>query len=75
MCKARQISLFLIKKQECFHIKLILVDNGSEDNSKEICLKYKQQYQKNINFIQLESNVGPGGARNAGLRYVKGKYP
>ena len=31
------------------NIQLILVNDGSTDNSEQICLKYKKKYQNNIN--------------------------
>jgi len=55
------------------HVQLILINDGSIDNSKQICEKYKSQYPDNIVFIDKE-NGGVSSARNAGLREVKGKY-
>jgi len=56
------------------HIQLILVNNASEDNSDVICKYYKSIYPNNIEYVVLENNKGPSGARNAGLKYAKGKY-
>ncbi len=55
------------------NIQLILVDDGSTDNTKEICLKYQSQYPDNILYIHQE-NQGQGAARNHGLKYIRGKY-
>ena len=55
------------------NIQLIIVDDGSTDNSKEICLKYQNQYPDNITYIHQE-NQGQGAARNFGLKYATGKY-
>jgi len=54
------------------NIQLILVNDGSKDNSEEICLKYKNVYN-NILYIKQE-NQGVSAARNTGLKYIKGKY-
>ena len=54
------------------NIQLILVNDGSKDNSEEICLKYKNKY-KNIIYVKQE-NQGVSAARNTGLEYVEGKY-
>lgn len=54
------------------HIQLILVNDGSNDNSEEICLKYKDTYE-NIIYLKQE-NQGVSAARNKGLKYVEGKY-
>lgn len=53
-------------------IQLILVNDGSVDNSEEICLKYKNMYN-NIIYLKQE-NQGVSAARNNGLKYVEGKY-
>ena len=55
------------------NIQLILVDDGSTDNTSEICQKYQNQYPDNIIYLH-QGNQGQGAARNLGLKYVKGKY-
>ncbi|WP_296893689.1 glycosyltransferase [uncultured Methanobrevibacter sp.] len=55
------------------NIQLIIVDDGSTDNTKEICLKYQSQYPDNIIYLYQE-NQGQGTARNLGLKYANGKY-
>ena len=54
-------------------VQLILVDDGSIDNSKEIALKYQSKYPNNIIVLSKE-NGGPGSARNFGLKHVLGKF-
>ena len=54
------------------YIQLILIDDGSSDNSKKICLKYYKMYPNNIVFIS-KSNEGQGKSRNLGLEYVQGE--
>ena len=53
------------------NIQLILVNDGSTDNSEQICLKYKKKYQNNIFYIKI-THGGPSKARNIGLSYAKG---
>lgn len=55
------------------NIQLILIDDGSQDNSGQICDQYALQYPENIIVIHKE-NGGVSSARNEGLRYVKGEY-
>ena len=55
------------------NIQLILVNDGSTDNSEDICLKYMNEYPKNI-FYVYKDNGGQSTARNLGLKYIKGKY-
>lgn len=53
-------------------IEVILVDDGSKDNSSLICDRYAKDYEY-INVIHKE-NGGLSSARNAGIRQAKGKY-
>lgn len=55
------------------NVQLILVDDGSTDNSKEIAMDYQKKFPENILVLSKENN-GPGSARNFGLEYVKGDY-
>lgn len=55
------------------NVQLILVDDGSQDTSGEICDRYQAKYPKNIVTIHKE-NGGVSSARNEGLKYAKGKY-
>ncbi len=54
------------------NIELILVNDGSTDNSEEICLKYKEKYD-NVIYIR-QKNSGVSTARNKGLEVATGKY-
>ena len=55
------------------NIELILVDDGSTDNSKEICLEYQKKFPNNITYIYQE-HEGQAKARNRGLKIASGKY-
>ena len=54
-------------------IQIILVNDGSTDNSEEICLKFQKLYINNIIYVKIQ-NGGVSKARNIGLSYAKGKY-
>lgn len=54
------------------NIEIILVDDGSTDDSYKICESYKGKYE-NIVIIHKE-NGGASDARNEGLRNAKGDY-
>ena len=54
-------------------IQLILVDDGSTDNSGNICDEYALQYPNNIKVIHKE-NGGVASARNEGLKYAEGRF-
>lgn len=55
------------------NIQVILVNDGSKDDSLNICLRYQEQYPENIRVIDKE-NGGVSSARNAGLEFIEGKY-
>jgi len=61
----------LIKQTLSFKekVEVILIDDGSTDKSKEICLQYVNQYPANFKFVQ-SANLGPASARNLGVEYV-----
>lgn len=61
-----------ILQQNFFDYEIIAVDDGSTDESLEICKHYKEQYSC-ITLIH-KSNGGLSSARNAGLEIAKGKY-
>ena len=55
------------------NIELVIVDDGSPDNSKEIALKYQEKYPNNIKVFS-KSNGGQASAFNFGLKHLNGKY-
>lgn len=55
------------------NVQIILVNDGSPDNSEEICLKYQDKYPDNIVYVK-QKNAGVSAARNKGLEFAEGKY-
>lgn len=55
------------------NVQLILVNDGSRDNSLAICRKYEQLYPENIIVID-KPNGGVSSARNAGLEFAEGEF-
>ena len=55
------------------NIQIILINDGSTDNSEEICLKYQKKFYRNIIYIKIKHG-GVSRARNVGLEYAKGQF-
>ncbi len=53
-------------------VELILINDGSTDQTEKICLCFAEQ-NKNVHYFWKE-NGGVSSARNLGLDYAKGKY-
>ena len=64
--------LLSIKNQTYQNIEVILVNDGSVDNSVEICNEFVREDSR-FTLIN-QKNMGAGGARNTGLKASKGSY-
>ncbi|QLH74229.1 MAG: glycosyltransferase family 2 protein [Methanomassiliicoccales archaeon] len=54
-------------------IEIILINDGSKDNSLEIMKSYQSRYPEKIKIIDQE-NQGQGAARNEGIKASTGRY-
>ena len=54
-------------------IEIIVVNDGTTDNSQEIINEYVKKYPKKVVSI-IQENGGQGAARNTGLLHAKGEY-
>ena len=61
-----------LRNQTYRNLEIILVDDGSPDNSGEMCDRYAEQDSR-IRVVHKE-NGGASSARNAGLNVMQGKY-
>lgn len=61
-----------VLNQSFKNFELILINDGSTDNSLNICSKYAD-IDKRVRLIS-QINKGQGAARNTGLKYAKGNY-
>ena len=66
------VNSILTQNYDISKIQIILIDDGSTDNSKKICEDLKKQHN-NIIFIQ-QKNAGVSEARNTGIKHSDGKY-
>ena len=61
-----------VKKQTYTNWELIIVNEGSSDNTQHICEQYSNDDSRISVYFQ--DNKGPGAARNLGLTKIQGDY-
>ncbi len=66
------LSIESVLKQSCHLFELILVDDGSTDNTGSICLNYAAKDSR-VKYYKKE-NGGVSTARNYGLHHASGNY-
>src|SRR5690348_2665066 len=54
-------------------IEIIVVDDGSTDQTRQVCDELAAQYPQEIRVIH-QANTGPGLAREAGRRVARGEF-
>ena len=54
-------------------IEIILVNDGSKDNSIKVAKDFEQKYSAKIRYYE-KPNGGLGDARNFGIKFAKGEY-
>lgn len=54
-------------------LEIILIDDGSNDRSKDICDDFEKKY-RNVFCWHFSKNSGAGMARNEGIKKANGKY-
>lgn len=62
-----------IVKQTLQEIEIILINDGSTDNSHNICLEYAEKYSEKIRYIN-NKNIGCSATRNLGIELAQGEY-
>ena len=54
-------------------IEVLIIDDGSSDNTKQIALEYEASAPDTFHYISKE-NGGHGSTINCGIRFATGKY-
>lgn len=67
------LSVINQKKDIPFERELIIIDDGSTDNTKEIVEKYRKEYPENIQYFYQANSGIPGKARNIWLEHMNKK--
>lgn len=61
--------------QTCSDWELLLVEDGSSDNTVKVIEQYREEKQEDrIRLIRQPANMGAAKARNRGLQEAKGRY-
>ena len=71
--KNLETCLFSLVNQTIKDLEIIIIDDASTDNSKEIIENFANKY-KNIKVHYNSKNLGAGATRNVGLSIATGKY-
>lgn len=56
------------------NIQLILVNNGSEDDTDSICSRYSQMYPDNIVYLSFDERMDLDTVHEEAQKYAKGNY-
>lgn len=64
----------LISRMEQKGLEIVLVNDGSSDNSHDVCLAIFKKYNSIVKYINLARNFGEHNAVMAGLNHSTGDY-
>lgn len=63
-----------VKHLTSYEIEIVLVNDGSRDNSHDVCLSIFKKYKETVTYINLAKNFGEHNAVLAGLNSATGDY-
>jgi glycosyltransferase involved in cell wall biosynthesis len=64
----------LVNSLKTHKLQVVLVNDGSQDKSHDVCLELINKYPSIFTYLQLAKNFGEHNAVLAGLHYAKGDY-
>ena len=65
--------LHSLVNQSLMNHRIVIVNDGSTDNTEEVCIQYREKYPELITYIRQE-NQGLGEARNVGMKNADTPY-
>ena len=68
------VSLLIAELQYLYELEVVLVNDGSKDNSVKVCVDLFHRYPYLVRFYSLAKNVGEHNAVMAGLNHTSGDY-
>lgn len=68
-----QRAMTSVLNQTYQNVEIIVVSDGSTDNTKEVVNRYQKKYE-NIQFIEINPGKGANNARNRGIEASNGSY-
>lgn len=67
------VALDSILEQNFTDYEVLLIDDGSTDNSAAVAKEYAEKYPEKL-FLYFQENSGAGAARNLGMSKARGNY-
>ena len=55
-------------------LEIVVVNDGSVDQTESIILEYQEKFPRKIVYVSLKENAGLGNARNVGMKKASGEY-
>lgn len=62
-----------ILEQSGVEVELIIINDGSDDGSEDICKEYSSRFGSNVLLINT-LRIGPAASRNAGIEKARGEF-
>ncbi|SFO37858.1 Glycosyltransferase involved in cell wall bisynthesis [Pseudobutyrivibrio sp. JW11] len=69
----RCVESIIVQKSANVDLEIVLVDDGSKDNSYNVCVEMKKRYPDSVVLVHKD-NGGVSSARNAGMDAAHGEY-